>query len=349
MCQPDGDRRRPGPGKAGYVIGAILIIVGIVGAASPGSSSGSRASRTRSTTSSGSRSTRSGPIDLDEGDYVIYGESGGGDAVSAVLRQRLRMRPAGEEGRRGLNVSTLRGRSSPTTSATGPVRAQLHGRDPRGRATYEIRAAGSPGRRHDGHRRTRRSPATWSAAIVGRLHHRRPRRPGRRHPPDRHRRPSSQVPPAQLAGRPRGRPRRRPARHVEPGPAGAPPEPGARPLPPGYDRRPARRRLPTAARLRPAGRPTGSLPARWATCRRASRSSGTRRDELGPDDEDARRTVHEAIELLDSGEGRVAEWDGEGEVTVHQWLKLAVLLLFRVAGHGDHRARARSSTPTSSR
>ena len=57
-----------------------------------------------------------------------------------------------------------------------------------------------------------------------------------------------------------------------------------------------------------------------------------RRDELGPDDQDARRVVHEAVELLDSGEGRVAEWDGEGEVTVHEWLKRAVLLLFRVQG-----------------
>jgi 2,3,4,5-tetrahydropyridine-2-carboxylate N-succinyltransferase len=58
----------------------------------------------------------------------------------------------------------------------------------------------------------------------------------------------------------------------------------------------------------------------------------SRRDELGPDDEEARRIVHEAIALLDSGAGCVAEWDGEGEVTVHEWLKLAVLLLFRVQG-----------------
>ncbi|HYF46005.1 MAG TPA: 2,3,4,5-tetrahydropyridine-2,6-dicarboxylate N-succinyltransferase [Acidimicrobiales bacterium] len=57
-----------------------------------------------------------------------------------------------------------------------------------------------------------------------------------------------------------------------------------------------------------------------------------RRDELGPDDGDARRTVHEAIELLDSGEERIAHWDGEGAVTVNDWLKLAVLLLFRVQG-----------------
>jgi 2,3,4,5-tetrahydropyridine-2-carboxylate N-succinyltransferase len=56
----------------------------------------------------------------------------------------------------------------------------------------------------------------------------------------------------------------------------------------------------------------------------------SRREELGPDDEDARRSVHEAIDLLDAGEDRVATWHGEGDVTVHEWLKQAVLLLFRV-------------------
>jgi 2,3,4,5-tetrahydropyridine-2-carboxylate N-succinyltransferase len=56
-----------------------------------------------------------------------------------------------------------------------------------------------------------------------------------------------------------------------------------------------------------------------------------RRDELGPDDADAREVVHAAIDLLDRGEARVAEWDGRGEVEVHQWLKLAVLLLFRLS------------------
>ncbi|MET1050135.1 MAG: 2,3,4,5-tetrahydropyridine-2,6-dicarboxylate N-succinyltransferase [Acidimicrobiales bacterium] len=57
-----------------------------------------------------------------------------------------------------------------------------------------------------------------------------------------------------------------------------------------------------------------------------------RRDDLGPEDEDARRLVHEAVDLLDSGAARVAEWDGEGAVTVNEWLKRAVLLLFRVQG-----------------
>jgi 2,3,4,5-tetrahydropyridine-2-carboxylate N-succinyltransferase len=45
---------------------------------------------------------------------------------------------------------------------------------------------------------------------------------------------------------------------------------------------------------------------------------------------DARAAVHEAIGLLDSGEARVAEMVG-GEVVVHEWLKAAILLLFRLA------------------
>jgi 2,3,4,5-tetrahydropyridine-2-carboxylate N-succinyltransferase len=47
-------------------------------------------------------------------------------------------------------------------------------------------------------------------------------------------------------------------------------------------------------------------------------------------DAEARRAVHDAIELLDSGEGRVAEVVGE-QVVVHEWLKYAVLLLFRLS------------------
>jgi len=40
--------------------------------------------------------------------------------------------------------------------------------------------------------------------------------------------------------------------------------------------------------------------------------------------------VHEAIQLLDSGAARVAEVV-DGEVVVHEWLKYAVLLLFRLS------------------
>ncbi len=43
-----------------------------------------------------------------------------------------------------------------------------------------------------------------------------------------------------------------------------------------------------------------------------------------------RDAVAEALELLDRGEARVAEPDGEGGWVVHQWLKKAVLLSFRL-------------------
>ena len=56
-----------------------------------------------------------------------------------------------------------------------------------------------------------------------------------------------------------------------------------------------------------------------------------RRTEVGPDDPDARGPVEEAIDLLDTGAARVAEIGADGEVVVHEWLKKAILLLFRVS------------------
>jgi len=57
-----------------------------------------------------------------------------------------------------------------------------------------------------------------------------------------------------------------------------------------------------------------------------------RRDELTPDDGDARAVVDLAIDLLDSGQARTAEVDPTtGEVVVHVWLKQAILLLFRLS------------------
>ena len=47
------------------------------------------------------------------------------------------------------------------------------------------------------------------------------------------------------------------------------------------------------------------------------------------DDAEANAAVHEAIGLLDRGEARVAELDEQGGVLVNEWLKLAILLLFR--------------------
>lgn len=56
-----------------------------------------------------------------------------------------------------------------------------------------------------------------------------------------------------------------------------------------------------------------------------------RRDQLSPADSDAVTTVTEAIDLLDTGQARVAEMDADGQVVVHDWLKLAILLWFRVS------------------
>src|SRR4051812_11294831 len=56
-----------------------------------------------------------------------------------------------------------------------------------------------------------------------------------------------------------------------------------------------------------------------------------RRDELAAGDADATAAVHEAIDLLDRGEARVAELGPDGDVVVHQWLKQAILLLFRLS------------------
>ncbi len=56
-----------------------------------------------------------------------------------------------------------------------------------------------------------------------------------------------------------------------------------------------------------------------------------RRAQIGPADAEAVATVHEAIELLDTGQARVAEVGAGGEVIVHEWLKQAILLLFRTS------------------
>lgn len=56
-----------------------------------------------------------------------------------------------------------------------------------------------------------------------------------------------------------------------------------------------------------------------------------RASELGTGDHEALRIVTEAIDLLDRGEARVAEVDPATDtVVVHQWLKQAILLLFRL-------------------
>ncbi len=60
-----------------------------------------------------------------------------------------------------------------------------------------------------------------------------------------------------------------------------------------------------------------------------------RRDQLSPADADAFAVVRQAIDLLDAGEARVAEVRGDAvgddDVTVNEWLKHAILLLFRLS------------------
>lgn len=55
------------------------------------------------------------------------------------------------------------------------------------------------------------------------------------------------------------------------------------------------------------------------------------RETLVTTDPEARATIHEAINALDSGAVRVAEWAADGSVVVNQWLKQAILLLFRIS------------------
>ncbi len=57
-----------------------------------------------------------------------------------------------------------------------------------------------------------------------------------------------------------------------------------------------------------------------------------RRSELGAAEieQDLRPAVEAALDLLESGEARVAEQQGDGSWIVHQWLKKAVLLYFRI-------------------
>jgi 2,3,4,5-tetrahydropyridine-2-carboxylate N-succinyltransferase len=61
------------------------------------------------------------------------------------------------------------------------------------------------------------------------------------------------------------------------------------------------------------------------------RAHWDRRAELKPGDPDVSADIHEAIDLLDRGLARVAEIDADGGVIVHEWLKQAILLLFRIS------------------
>lgn len=55
------------------------------------------------------------------------------------------------------------------------------------------------------------------------------------------------------------------------------------------------------------------------------------RDTLDTKDPEIVGTIHEAIDALDTGVARVAQINDQGGVTVNQWCKYAVLLLFKVS------------------
>ncbi len=58
------------------------------------------------------------------------------------------------------------------------------------------------------------------------------------------------------------------------------------------------------------------------------------RDSVTPASSEIAALVQQALELLDSGQARVAQPDGHGGWTVNQWLKKAVLLSFRLQDNG---------------
>ena len=67
-----------------------------------------------------------------------------------------------------------------------------------------------------------------------------------------------------------------------------------------------------------------------ATLAAAIEQAWDARDSVTPASSAVRAVVDAALELLDSGEGRVAQPDGKGGWLVNQWLKKAVLLSFRL-------------------
>jgi 2,3,4,5-tetrahydropyridine-2-carboxylate N-succinyltransferase len=55
------------------------------------------------------------------------------------------------------------------------------------------------------------------------------------------------------------------------------------------------------------------------------------RDDLNAEDPAVRDAIFDAMKLLDTGEERVAEVLADGSAVVHEWLKRAILLLFKVS------------------
>jgi 2,3,4,5-tetrahydropyridine-2-carboxylate N-succinyltransferase len=68
----------------------------------------------------------------------------------------------------------------------------------------------------------------------------------------------------------------------------------------------------------PMGQHKEAIEALWA------------RADLSPSDTEAVSVIESVIGLLDTGQARVAEVRPDGTALVHEWLKMAILLLFRV-------------------
>ena len=67
-----------------------------------------------------------------------------------------------------------------------------------------------------------------------------------------------------------------------------------------------------------------------------------RREALSPQSKGADvEAIEAALELLDTGQARVAERGADGRWITHQWLKKAVLLSFRTNANRRDRRRAR--------
>ncbi len=85
-----------GPSAFGYILGAIFIVLGVAGGIVWGVVNFvdfQDAIDDFERVPVG----QVGTVDLDEGEYVVYAERGGGEALSAFLSE-VRMRPAGQEG-----------------------------------------------------------------------------------------------------------------------------------------------------------------------------------------------------------------------------------------------------------
>jgi 2,3,4,5-tetrahydropyridine-2-carboxylate N-succinyltransferase len=79
-----------------------------------------------------------------------------------------------------------------------------------------------------------------------------------------------------------------------------------------------------------------------ADLERAIAQAWENRASVTPASQDVREPVEAALKLLDSGQARVAEPDGQGGWTVNQWLKQAVLLSFRL---NDNRVMEGAGAP----